>query len=104
MHCRLQLHIVKCCKRSQAGKSTLRPLYTLYKCALKVFNKKPYMYQVLIINKYVFLFFFYNFIVFYNCGLMYKIVNNLAPSLLKDLVFSCTENIRQTRAPSHRCR
>ncbi len=31
---------------------------------------------------------------------MYKIVNNLAPSPLKELVFSCTENIRQTRASS----
>ncbi len=31
---------------------------------------------------------------------MYKIVNNLAPSPLKEFVFSCTENIRQTRASS----
>ncbi len=85
---------------SQAGKSTLRPLYTLYKCALKVFDKKPYKYHhCLIINKYHF-FTFDNFIVFYNCCLMYKILNNLAPSPLKEFVFSCTKNIRQTRASS----
>ncbi len=33
----------------------------------------------------------------YNCSLMYKIINNLAPSPLKKLVSSHTENIRQTR-------
>ncbi len=43
---------------SQAGKSTLRPLYTLYKCALKVFDKKPNRYHhCLTINKYNFFYF-----------------------------------------------
>ncbi len=31
---------------------------------------------------------------------MNKIVNNLAPSPVKELVFSCTVNIRQARASS----
>jgi len=71
---------------SQTNGTSMQPLKSLYKQALKVMDKKPNSHHYCNIVKKHNLLTFENFLFMSNVGLVYKIVNDLAPKPLKQYV------------------
>ena len=99
MHAMIFPHLSYCITTwSQAGKTTTKPMHSLYKYTLKVLDKKAIKYHHCdIISKYNLLS-YDNFVHYANMCLMYRIIHNLAPPPLKEFVSLCSDNIKQTRA------
>ena len=83
---------------SQASGTTLKPLCTLYKQAVKVLDKKTRNYHHCTIIKKYNLLTFDSFLCFADMCLMYKLTHDLAPPPLKQCVSFCRDNVRVTRA------
>ncbi len=74
----------------QAGETVIKPLKSLYKQTLKTLDKKSHQYHhCRVLEKYNFLS-FDNFRLFWNLCMVYKILNGLAPSILRDFVHLCS--------------
>ena len=99
LHSMIFSHLSYCSTSwSQAGVTTIQPLATLYKMALKVLDKKPRRYHhCIIISKYNLLS-FDSFICFADMCLMYKIINDLAPPPLKQCISLCRDKLRVSRS------
>ncbi len=82
---------------SQASSVTLKPLESLYKRTLKVFDKKPVHYHHCPILKKHNLLSWENMIKYANVCLMYKIINGLSSPHLGQLVRIRTTDYRPTR-------
>ncbi len=68
---------------SQAGATTLKPVYSRYKQFLKVLDKKPRDYHYCTILKKFNLLNLDSFVFYSDVCLMYKIIHNLAPPPLR---------------------
>ena len=85
---------------STANSTTLKPVISLYKQALKILDKKPRTFHhCTILNKYRFLS-WDNLIIFKNCCLMYKIRHSLAPPPLCSLISFRSSLTNVTRGAS----
>lgn len=83
---------------SQTNVSSMQPLQSLYKQALKIMDKKPVSdHYCKIIKKYNLLT-FEHFLLMANVGLLYKIIHNLAPPPFKQFVTIYSASSRLTRA------
>ncbi len=102
MHALIFSHISYCITCwGQACESTIRPLQSLYKQAIKILDKKPFQYHHCKILEKHNLLSFDNFRRFSNLVLVYKILNGLAPACL--LSFIChrpANSVRSTRIAS----
>lgn len=104
LHALIFSHIAYCITCwGQASQTTIRPLESLYKQALKIFDKKPFRHHHCdILHKYNLLT-FENFRIFSNLCTVYKILKGLAPTCLSKYV--CYRgSVRTTRIASlHSC-
>ena len=76
---------------SQANKTTLKPLESLYKQAVTIFDKKPKSYHhCKILSKHNMLN-LENFIMFSYVRLIFKITKNAAPPPLKSFIQLCSD-------------
>ncbi len=99
MHTMILPHLSYCATSwSHTSITTLKPLYTIYKQAVKILAKKPRSYHHCNIIKNYKLLTFDNFLFFADVCLMYKLFHDLAPPPLKQCVTFCKDNIRQTRS------
>ena len=93
-------HLLYCMSSwSQVFKTSLKPLESLNKRALKIHDKKPRLYHHCnILNKYIF-FSFDNLIKFNQISSLFKIIHNLsAPPLRKFITLSAEQISRSTRS------
>lgn len=100
-HAMIMSHLSYCITSwSQANKTNLKPLESIYKNALKILDKKTKQYHhCFILNKYGLLN-FENLVSLYQIQLVYKIVHNLAPPPLKafvHLVADTTKRVTRSR-------
>lgn len=102
MHGLIFSHISYCITCwGQANESTIRPLKSLYKQALKILDKKPLHYHHCNILEKHHLLSFENFIEFSSLCLVYKIIHGLAPAcLLKFVCHRPASSIRSSRIAS----
>lgn len=104
LHALIFSHISYCITCwGQASQTTIRPLESLYKQALKIFDKKPLRYHHCdILHKHNLLT-FENFRIFSNLCTVYKILKGLAPTCLSEFV-RYRGSVRSTRIASvHSC-
>lgn len=82
----------------QAGDTVIKPLKSLYKQALKILDKNPnHFHSCRIIEKHKFLN-FDNFRLYSSLCMVQKILNGLAPSVLRDFIHLHGEtSVRSTR-------
>lgn len=82
---------------SQANRTTLKPLQSLYKRTLKVLNKKPKQFHHCAILRKYNLLSWENMIKHINASLLYKIIHGMSPPPLRDFVSIRTNPHRITR-------
>ena len=100
LHSFILLHLSYCVTTwSQANKTTKKPLSTLYKQALKVFDKKPNNFHHCEIIRKHDLLTLDNFLMMANVCLIYRILNGLAPPPFDKFV-TRNSGRRATRASS----
>lgn len=86
---------------SQANETTLIPLRSLYNQTLKILDRKPLrQHHCNIISKYKILS-FDNLILYSNLRIVFKIVNNIAPPSLKNLLNSTLIKQSEHHAPPY---
>lgn len=96
------LHVFYCMSCwSQTGKTVLRPLEPLYKQALKILDRKSQRYyRCHILTRYNMLN-YANLIIYLDIRVVFKVIHNAAPPLLRGFVQACTERTgRATRSTS----
>ena len=98
LHSMIISHLTYCMTSySQACSTTLTPLESLYKQALKILDKKPYRYHHCLILKKYNLLSWENLMKHTNICLMYRIINGVAPPPLARFVETRSIAIRVTR-------
>lgn len=81
---------------SQANKTTMKSIASLYKQALKVLDRRPSQFHhCAILDKYNLLS-FDNIILYSDVRLVHKIIHNSAPPPLKTFIHPCSEQISRT--------
>ncbi len=101
MHSMIFSHIAHCITSwSQAGKTTLAPLQTLYKQILKALDKKPSSYHHGNIIQRHELLTFDSFVCLADVSLVYRVINDLAAPPLKEFISLHSDNRRTTRMTS----
>ena len=88
----------------QANQTTMTPIKSLYKQALKIMDQKPTRWHHWQILKKHNLLGFDSFVTFSFLKLIFKCVNNLAPEILCQLINKLNTGIRTRGATSKNCR
>ena len=101
LHCMILSHIEYCCTSwTLTGMNTLKLIESLYKNALKVFDKKPMSFHICNILQKHNLLSLENFKHFKYACFVYKVLNGLAPPSMSDFFKTKTHSGARTRASS----